>query len=161
MSGMQAEHKTNSTTPSPAVLRAAEAIAHECGFLFGQHETERDKFAAIIDREMGKDMITVSMAKQIERSWFSPMPGCKHPQWAGKTEDGGKAGWCEICRETAELRAQRDALVKALEEIECGDGQCRCGYGGCDMRCKEVARAALAGCREALPAPEEAARGSV
>lgn len=31
-------------------------------------------------------------------------------------------------------------LWSALKDIACGDGQCNCGYGGCDTACRDFAR---------------------
>ena len=44
-------------------------------------------------------------------------------------------------RRVVEARFRK--AVDALEEIECGAGQCRSGYSGCDAACKECARRAL------------------
>lgn len=52
-------------------------------------------------------------------------------------------------KRNAELEAENVALRAALEEIAEGDG-CNCRVGpGCDMKCKDIARAAIDAARKA------------
>lgn len=59
----------------------------------------------------------------------------------------GIDGPCPSCFEdyTAKIQDERDRYKAALDEIADGDG-CNSKHGpGCDTRCKDIARRALAG----------------
>jgi hypothetical protein len=46
-------------------------------------------------------------------------------------------------QERDEARRLVETAIEALDHIDCGDAQCRDGYGGCDRRCALHARAAI------------------
>jgi hypothetical protein len=55
-------------------------------------------------------------------------------------------GWDISPDASRELLTEVERLRAALEEIQCGDGQCNSKYGpGCDCACKSFAGKALGG----------------
>ena len=75
-------------------------------------------------------------------------------------DDKPKFGWrdfgqrppiqYEAAERIAALESALQVAREALEDIESGDGQCNCGYGGCNYACKEYARKALARIEEEM-----------